>query len=329
LRVTRDKLIDLARQEAVQRAGRGRLTSAFIIGSLIHGEPFLGGSADVDLVLIYEDLQAENRQRIALNDNIHLDISMHPRQAFDPPRPLRLDPFWGPAISQALQVYDPHHFFEYVEAAVRAQYRRPDYMLERSLRALEHARRHHLAAVADHALDHYLDSLLWATNALALMAGRPAAGRRIGLILEDIALQPAWQDLQGEFHRLMGAGQVSRSQIVDWISSWARLFDQSLASPGSFPEACRRAYWLSAFQSFLDAGRGEWVLWPLLTQWHKLISLNDRKVAEQPLELEIWQAARATLLLGEEDLQHRQLELEEFLDHIETLLEDWGRRQGA
>ncbi len=138
--ITRAKLVELARREAEARAASGDLVSAYLVGSVAYGEPLLGGTADIDLVLIHAEDPATDREIVPLSADVHLDIVHHGRQRYAQPRGLRIDPWLGPAISGPVFLYDPQHFFEWAQAGARGQFFRADHTLARARSLLQAAR---------------------------------------------------------------------------------------------------------------------------------------------------------------------------------------------
>lgn len=328
--ITRARLIDLARREAEARGASGDVLSAYLVGSVVGGEPLLGGTADIDLVLIHEGDPPSAREMVPLSAEIHLDIVHHPRALYAQPRSLRLDPWLGPAISEPVFLYDPQHFFEWAQAGARGQFFRPDHTLARSRALLEAARARlphpppkqpELATLLEAALD--------GANAAALLVGPPAAGRRRLLDLERRADSLGHAEVAGALVRLLGLDRRDGRAASVWLGAWARAFDDaSVLTTDPRLAACRRAYHLAGYQALIEAGRPDAVVIPLLLIWERTLRVLEAHGAlgeHRPA----WDDALAALGLDAPSLPTRLLELDGYLDAIETLIEGWAARSGA
>jgi predicted nucleotidyltransferase len=74
VKITRQHLIDLARNEALKRADLNNVLSAYLIGSVASGDPLLGDTADIDLVLIHQGEAPSQRETVRLSHQVHFDI---------------------------------------------------------------------------------------------------------------------------------------------------------------------------------------------------------------------------------------------------------------
>ena len=328
--ITRAKLIDLARREAEARAASGDLVSAYLVGSVAYGEPLLGGTADIDLVLVHTREPGADREMVPLSAEVHLDIVHHARQRYAQPRSLRIDPWMGPAISGPVFLYDPQHFFEWAQAGARGQFFRADHTLERARSLLQAAR-----ARLPHPLPEQLEAgtLLEAAidgaNAAASLAGAPAAGRRLLLELERRGQTLGRPELSEGLIRLFGIERGDSRAVPAWLAAWARAFDAAApltTDPRLAP--CRRAYHLSGFQALAEAGRPDAVVLPLLLVWERTLRVLDAYGQAADFRA-AWDDALRSLGLPPDALQTRALELESYLDAVETLIDGWAARNGA
>ena len=328
--ITRAKLIDLARREAEARAVSGDVVSAYLVGSVAYGEPLLGGTADIDLVLIHAEAPQIDREMIPLSDDIHLDIVHHGRERYAQPRGLRVDPWIGPSISGPVFLYDPQHFFEWAQAGARGQFFRADHALARARSLLLSARSH-----LPHPLPPQLEAAtlikaaLDGANAAASLAGAPAAGRRLLLDLERRAQALGRPELSDGLMRLIGIDRGDAKDAPSWLAAWARAFDAAsplTTDPRLAP--CRRSYHLSGYQALAEAGRPDAVVLPLLLIWDRTIRVLEAYDQAAPFR-PAWEDARQCLGLSPDALKPRALELESYLDAMETLMDAWAVRNGA
>ena len=331
MRVSRAKLIELARKEAERRAALdGGLLSGYLIGSVASGEPLLGDAADIDLVLVHDGEPVSEHEVVALSDHIHFDIQHHPRRIYAQPPQLRVHPWLGPALCAPVFLYDPTHFFERAQAGARGQFHRPDYVRARAQAFLEQARRLDRSRIeAEGWIEDYLAAVLDGANAAGTLAGFPAAGRRVALGLQNRAEELGRPEIYGGFLRLIGAEDVSREEVAGWISSLARIYDGvSTTSSEPLLSPARRAYYLGGLQALVEASQPEATIWPLLHLWARCLRAQDNASAPRASEAE-WNAARARLGLSPGEAALRADQLETYLDHVEAVIEEWADRHGA
>ncbi len=332
MRITRRKLIDLAHREAQRRADEEDIVSAYLIGSVARGEPLLGGTADIDLVLIHEDPPPAAREVVPLSQDIHLDIAHHDRALYSEPRTLRTSPWLGPMLYDPLFILDPDHFLEWAQASARSQFNRADYRVARASALLGHAR-----ARLDHLNDRH--SPAWMTaftqtvsdgaNAVALLAGPPAAGRRLALTLKQRTAEADQPEVFESFLRLIGLESADGSDLPDRISAWARAFE--LASPDSTDPrlaSCRLRYYLAGFEALNQAGWPQAVEWGLLSTWQIAAGAFDLMPNADGAR-SAWEDFLQHLDLGESAAERRAREAERFLDRVEEILDVWAGEHGA
>lgn len=330
MRITREKLIDLARTEAERRAEREDVISAYLIGSVASGEPLLGGSADIDLILIHTAAPPIDREMVALSADAHLDIGHHARALYAQPRELRVHPWLGPALSNPVFVFDPQHFFEWAQAGARGQFHRPDHARQRARSFLTSARRAQSALAQDPGwLALYLRAVQLAANAAACLIGTPVSGRRTVLELERRADALGQPEVFTGFLRLIGVDGSGEWLLPDWLTAWARAFDEAAAvssDPRLHP--CRQGYYRTGFQALAEAGRPDAVIWPLLVVWDRAITALEGHGRSEP-HRSAWSDARVRLNLSDADRNARGQDLDSYLDHIETVVENWADKAGA
>ncbi len=331
MRITREKLVQLAQQEVRRRADAGEpILSGYLIGSAARDDPLLGGAADIDLVLIHPEAPTVESEIVALSPDVHLDILHHDAAFYDEPTRLRVDPWWGPALSEPVFLFDPQHFFERAQAGARGQFHRPDHAIARAQAFLGQARRSQQRLHEDSDWPQaYLQAAMEGANAAACLADAPAAGRRLALAIERNTAALGAPEVYAAFLRLLRAEAVSSWQMPDVLSTWARTFDAAAAQAGdSCFQPARRRYHLAGFQALVEAGHPEAILWPLLQTWDLAIACLPR-VPSTSAYRSAWQALLAQLGLLPTESGLRLDELEAFLDHIEFILEKWAHDNGA
>ena len=324
MRITTEKLLELARKEAESRTA---IVSGYVIGSVADGEPVFGGTADVDLVLIHEYEPAVSREIVPLSDEVHLDITHHGKRLYQQPRELRVNPWLGPAMCEPVFLYDPTHFFEWAQASVRGQFHRPDNALARGAAFLAQARTLLQDVEAGQQwLQSWLRALLEATNAVASLDGFPASGRRVMPQLKTKLAMVGHPEIYGQFLHLLGAEGFVDSGAEEWLASWTTAFEAaSQQSTDPAMNEVRRGYHLGGYRSMIGDGSAVEILWPLLSTWDRAIDALSGADEHQPY----WSQILDTLGLSIDQAGERKLELENFMDQVEGILENWAEKVGA
>lgn len=330
MKITRRKLVELAHREAQRRAGEEDIISAYLIGSVVRGEPLLGGTADIDLVLIHEHPPETDREVVPLSQDVHLDIAHHDRAAYDEPISLRTSPWLGPALYDPLFILDPDHFLEWAQASARSQFNRADYRLARASGLLSRARsrldRNNGQPLFPW-ITAYTQAAAEGANAVALLAGPPAAGRRLTLTLKQRTTEAGYPDVFDSFLRLIGADTADGHDLPEWISAWSRAFE--LASQNSADPrvaGCRLRYHMAGFEALNLAGWPQAVVWGLLSTWQIGVELTFSEGGASRSE---WDGFLKHLDLDQDAVERRTQDLERFLDGVEEILDRWAAEHGA
>ncbi|HET7010236.1 MAG TPA: hypothetical protein VFI11_05625 [Anaerolineales bacterium] len=330
MRVERQRLVELARREVETRVEKNGLLAAYLIGSVVSGEPVLGGSADIDLVLIHENPPTPEREIVPLSEDVHFDIAHHGRARYALPRQLRVDPWLGPAVYAPLSLFDRDHLFEWAQAGARGQYPRADFARQRASSLLDSAR--HLRdslATTSYWPSTYVGAVLTGANAIASLAAPPACGRRAMLLLEARLAQAGHSEIYSAVLELIGAAGLQSRTAPDHVGAWARAYDVCARITGEpLLSRHRRAYHLKGFQALLEEGAPQALLPGLLQTWDRVMgTLETFELAAN--HRDDWQAALSALGLSADSTAARTAALEDYLDHIEITLEAWGREHGA
>lgn len=313
MRFTPAKLRRIAEQLTEVRRRDLNLLAAYLTGSLVEGDPFLGGVADVDLVFIYNDAPPEAYLCKPWHETVYVEIWAYGREAFEPPRRLRTDPLWGPALFHAQPLYDPQHFLDFVQSAVRSRFRDPEVALRRGLNALEQARQVWEALDAPWSLAvarDYLRLVLYSANVVATLVGRWLPPRRLMSRLGEVAQRLGHPEWVAEVFRLMGAPQVEGAALSALLAQ-----AQEAAQALSGEAAVRARYYLRAAQALAHSEVPNQALFPLL--WW-LVEARMEETAR-----EVFAA------VGLDDIAHMRQMGDAWLDRLEEFLEHWGRQQGV
>jgi hypothetical protein len=331
MRITRETLIRIARETAQKRAlSDPGLVAAYLTGSLRTENPFLGNTTDIDIIFVHGGEIKIRREILPLTPEIHLDIVHNPRSEYEKPKKLRIHPWLGPELYDSLPLYNTQHFFEFVQAGVRAGYDEPVNVLARARRNAEHSRQiwSGLQLSQEDGPDRllsYMKSVNHAANAIALLTGGPLAERRFLLQFQERAGAAGVPGLVSELEGLLGGEQVDAATLRKFLPEWGETFVEaasqnqvniSIAAP-------RLAYYKLSFEAMLAGESSNSVLWPLVHTWTLAAAVLP------PTHQLKWKAACETLGLIGEAFNERLEKLDHFLDIVEETLENMAASQGV
>ena len=334
MRITQKKLRKIAEDTVAQRTRNDRkIIGAYLIGSVLQDNAFLGGAADIDLVFVHGDDPESKREIMRLTDDVHLDIFHHGQSRYHEGRKLRTDTNLGAMIYCAKILFDPHHLLDFTQAGVRGQYHRPDFVLSRSQHNLESARQMWQAfqdwpqEPGPRETNEYLCALEYAANSIANLSGEPLTERRLLLEFEERTRNVDQPGLMVGFRGLIGGSNASAEVIEAWIPEWDLTYHQAGAHSEQIAQLHldRRLYYRRAFEVLGSSAQPLAGLWPLLVTWTALIW----QLPSDSMYWDSWFAACQKLELVGSPLKTRLLALDAYLDTIEELLEAWGEEHGA
>ncbi len=333
MRITRD-FIQKYTHEFIERRvfTRHDLIAVCMCGSFLRENYLLGGAGDVDLFMIHLDTPSLNREIVRITEDIHLDIAHFSQQDFRDTRRLRIDPWIGPSLNTCKILYDNQHFMDFVQASIRGQFDRTDYIYQRVRPLAAQAREtwFHLQSEQPEseaaAIQNYLQAVGMAANAIASLSGPPLTPRR--MLLEFLQRAES-QNHPGFYHGLLGllgAPKFDPLQLEGWLSAWEAAFRAlpEFKKPTRLhPD--RLKYYLESFKAISNSERPFTLLWPLLTTWTALIVALP---ADSP-HIHAWQQAAASLELLGPALNERILALDAYLDMVEETIESWAQNNGV
>jgi len=335
MRLTREMLIKIARDAAAQRSKVSRrIICIYLTGSALENAPLLGGTTDIDLIIIHDSEPLQPREIVRVSDDVHLDIGHYDQAIFHQPRHLRTDPCLGPFIyKKPLVLYDTHHWFDFIQASTGAQFLQPEYTLQRSNKLLQAARKQWMdlefAAPESHVrkISWYLNILGNAGNALASLTGEPISERRFFLNLPQ-RLQPLQQpELTAMLVHLLTPEPTQWAENwPEMLLNWKEAF-QAACSIGSAPveiQNCRLAYYERAITAIWQENLAA-ALWLMMRTWATALTALE----DAPLHLPGWNAATQMINLDEAAFPARLEELDKTLDRVEEIIEIWAQANGA
>jgi hypothetical protein len=334
MRITRETLLNIARDTAAQRTRSDRnILGVYLYGSLLEEEFLLGGTADIDLVFIHMDTAETSREIVPLTDEVHLDIAHHYERDYRQARQLRVNPWLGPAINECQALYDPQHFLDFTQAGVRGQFERPDNVYQRALGLSERARQIWLAFQTHYATDpgpeqvfDYLRALRHAANAVASLSGTPISERRFLLYFQKRAEAIGQAGMYAGLLGLLGSPNVEPETLSEWLHAWQGAYEAvpSDARPPRLHPG-RRFYYQKALETLLNGPQPKAVLWPMLRTW----TLAVKTLPDASPHRIRWRQAYDQLGLIGAGFDERLRALDAFLDLIDETLETWARQNGV
>ena len=333
MRINLETLMKIAKETSERRARTDRdLLAVYLHGSLLEGDPLLGGTTDIDLVFIHFDEVLTPREIQRLTDEVHLDIAHHARREYHQARSLRLHPWIGPTLFAGKVLYDPQHFLDFTQASVRSQFNRPDYVLGRAYSQAKHARQMWLSLHEQSdepgwdEVELYLRAVGHVANAVASLSGAPLTERRLLLKFPARAEAVAKPGLYAGLLGLLGGSNVDGATLQSWLSLWEEAYRSVpvMNAPARLhPE--RRLYYQRAMEKILESERPQNILWTLLNTWTQAIGLMPADAKER----QAWQEIVQHLGLWGEEFRQRVNALDAYLDNVEEVLEQWGRHKGV
>ena len=333
MRITREMLLNLARETAERTARRQRdVVCIFLIGSLLDDEPLLGGSGDIDLVYVHDSEPLTPREIQRLSDEITLDIAHLGAAAFQPARRLRQDPWLGSALwYNPLVLYDRQHWFEFTQAGATAHFTLPENVYPRSQRLATTARQlwRDLSETPSPALETawgVLEALTLAANAIACLSGAPLTERRFVLNFPARAQAVGRPGLAAGFTDLIGGEAAAHAGLQDWQAAWLEALDAVGAREDAPPRlnAARRAYYRRPVEA-LAAEQPLAAWWIQWRTWTRAV----RHLGEASPCYADWHTAAEALGLGLSQRERILAALDAYLDTVEETLDQWAGENGV
>ncbi|NPA26376.1 MAG: hypothetical protein GXO36_02075 [Chloroflexi bacterium] len=329
MRLTPKRLLGWAQDYVESRTRDLNLLAVYLTGSLLTDEPLFGGLTDIDIVCIYNLEPPQPREIRPIVRGVHLDIRHYPRDRFEPPRRLRLEPEMGSEVFYAQPLWDPQHFLDFVQSGVRSRFHSPDVAYERAWKAIDRARTQWQALLSadphqpETWLQH-LDSLRWATLAIATLQGRRLTLRRFTLqwaaeaaLLERDAWVPG-------LLRAFGAREGMQTTLAEWRPRWRQALDQIAQADAEHVHPARLAYYQAGLDALLAHPPEAQALYLFLWTWTYALQSPHAPAASRTAWEEALQA------LGLFEAWDTLLDASDaFFDDLEQYIETWGREHGV
>lgn len=332
MRVNQDMLIKFA-QDVVQKRflPQKDVCAIYLVGSVLQAEPLLGGSTDIDLVVVHDEDPPARREILRVTREISVDIQHHGKSLYAQQRQLRLDPWMGSALKNKHHhlLFDREHWFDFVQASAASQFDREDYTLQRARNLLENARATWMTLESPFDplppltwLHGYLNSIAEAANAVVVLHGAPLPLRRLLLAFPAYAEAAGQAGLSAALQGLIGANLVSIAQLQHWRADWETSLQKQGRDLQNAPAELhpyRLAYYTDAFDALVESGNPSAGLWVMLNTWKEALRLEA-----DTLTGSVWQEVLDSLNLQTAKNADRVEALDALLDHIDIILSRWG-----
>ena len=336
MRITRELLHRIAEDTVTERVKQDdTIIAAYLHGTVMEGDdPVLGGAADIDIVFIHQNYDRA-REIVRMTEDVHLDIEHHSKAQYQPPKELRTRPWLGYAIYNCHLLHDPEHFLDFTQAGVRGLFFHYENVLARSETLMNRSRAAWLlfhnreAAYGPDQVRMYLQAVEDAINAIACLYGPPLGGRRFLVQFKQLAkakgipgyYDPVIQQVSGD---LFPDGATAVEEVKGWMLEWSddfHLLNEHYDVPPKL-NFHRLAYYMRGYEALLGSDEPEAALWPLLDTWTLMAET-------MPSQSGTWQAVCERVgLIGDGFSGHLD-RLDNLLDQIEVLLEEWEPADGG
>ncbi|MEK6222075.1 MAG: hypothetical protein N2D54_07480 [Chloroflexota bacterium] len=327
MRITQELLWNIAKDTVAEKVKESpNIVCAFLYGSVLSGDPVLGGAADIDLVFLHEENPPEAEIH-RLTEDVHVDIQHHLKSSYEPARALRTDFEKGSGIYSCKPMYDPQHFLDFIQASVRGLFDAPDNVLARTEPQLKAARqtwmRFHNRGAEQGVTQvwDYLNTLENIANAISGLNGGPLPLRRF---LPEFATRTETLGEPGLYFGLvglLGANELQAPQILAWLENWEETYDRvaKLTTAPIELHKDRKAYYLKALHALVESDRPQDAVWPMLTTWTKAVMALPSNAAP----IKYWVEACEQLTMVGEQFSQRIEGLDAYLDRVEEIFEAW------
>jgi len=330
MRIDRDVLLNIAKKTAEECAvDEPWVLAIYLTGSVVDGSPLIGGTADVDLVIVHDE-EMEGREIRRITEDVHLDILHHPRSKYKDGRNFRVNPLWGHTLYHCQPLYDPKHFLNIIQASVRGMYKDPEFTAQRVDVQLNKARGawlefHNQAPESGKNTSwKYLEAVKNCVNAVACLNGGPLSTRsfmsQYKNAVNEIGIPGLYQGLLG----LLGGFEVDEKLPVEWFDDWKDAFC-AVGGVEDLEELdqVRQPYYFKAVEALAESEDPSYAFWPMLYSWNMAVKKTD----DEEL-LKKWDESFSKLGLTGPGLENRLEGFALYLDQVETLVEDWKKHYG-
>ncbi len=322
MRITREMLLKLAKDTTEKRFKPDpNVVAVFLVGSMREeGDPLLGGTTDIDLLVITRGEPIRDREIAKVSNEVHLDIAYEADKRYAKPRELRGDPWRGWAMWDPLLLHEKGRFFEYTQSSLRAQFDDPSNVVARARSFATRAREtwSHFQFGGEPNPARYLAAVQDAGNSVACLSGAPLPERRFLPAFAEKAQKAQHPELANVLSAMLGAVDIAIEDVRAWVPHWEAAFSAAAQDPRhECVHPARLLYYKSAILSALDSGDLPSGLWLLLYSWSLAAESTNWSIEQT----NIWDSACKFVGLKGASFEMRLQSMDLFLDTVEETLD--------
>jgi len=328
MRITRDALLKIAKDTAEKTfAPNKNVTAVFLLGSMLSENPFIGGTTDVDLLVIYNGEPPDTQEIIKLSNDFHVDIRYESASIYAQPRELRGDPWRGHALWNPTLLHQKGRFFEYTQSILRAQFDEPANKLKRAYAFSAPAREAWSGMQFDpSSVDplQLLNAAANAANAVAVLSGEPLTERRFLTGFPARAQAIGNPDFTHLLFDVIGR-QMTVELVMEWLPAWEDAFCSAGLAPLDLSiHTARLAYYKAAITAQLESDFPLAAIWPMIFTWARAAEAGNFTSVHS----RVWARVLALMGLDATGMPDRVDALDRYLDVLEETLEQIAAKNG-
>ncbi|MBM4422965.1 MAG: hypothetical protein FJ030_06170 [Chloroflexi bacterium] len=332
-------LLRLARDYANRKVKeRPTMKAAVLIGSVARNEPPLGDAVDIDILLIDDAIPDPPLEIARLSDTVFVDAAFVRTADYADRKSLRAHHFTAPALNDALILHDPRHYFDILQASIRASYNKPESIHARARSALAEAQNltNRLILWREDPtpdlpsldlVDDLRRSIGLAAHAIILLSGQPgdAIGARKLMVRFEAAARQHQPELYPLFLAALGATDLQPSSIETMLADWLALYKSASqrSAPDPLTHPAKRGYYERGFRALIAEGHALNTLW----LFEHTASACARASAALPDE---WRNfLTATCKDSGAQFTERIRDAERLASLAESTLNEWAKRESV
>ncbi len=326
MHITRDLLVKFAREYVAKKTRPSNdIVAVYLTGSVLTEDPLIGGSTDIDLVVVHKENPLFEREVQRISYEISLDVQHHHQSFYTFHRRLRLNPWLGFALCDHSSIlYDTDHWMEFIQAGVSANFKSPEIVYARGQAAAEKARQLWFELEDPQELpfglwtDLYYKAVGSAANAIAILNGPALTTRRMLLEFPARAEALGKLELTGELLQLISRAPINAEILNTWRPAWENALTAASKLPDCPPNLlpARKAYFVNSCAAMVESGTAHAALWPMVETWRQAAQL----LAEDPAQQEAWQKFLEALEITQSGKNEQIERLDHFLENAEAAL---------
>ncbi len=337
--IEQSTLLRLARNYADEKVKeRPSLRTVVLVGSVARAEPPLGDAVDLDVLLIDDFIPEPATDLVRLSENVFVDALYVRTAEYADRKALRAHPFAAPALNDAFILHDPRHYFDILQASIRAPYNKPDNIYVRSRSALAQAQRiidrftlwREDPPAGPPTLDDLADfrtALYDAGQALILLTGSPGdtVGVRKFMVRYEAATRQHNANLYALFLSALGVTSFPVADyellLADWLALYRGAGQQGPTDTLIHP--VKRGYYERGFRALVAEGHTLNTLW--LFEHTLAAAVRGQEVTPEAWKRYLTLTGKATSAAFVERIRGA----EQLLAETEATVNEWARGEGV